>query len=69
MFLKKAEDPEKEAKKKEDRKFTPLSASLIKFYIASMACGLQAIHEAGYVYRDLKPQNVLLDQEGQVRAP
>ena len=56
-----------ETKKKEDRVFTPLSAQTLKFYAASMACGLQAIHEAGYVYRDLKPQNVLLDAEGQVR--
>ena len=56
-----------EAKKKEDRVFTPLSAQTLKFYAASMACGLQAIHDAGYVYRDLKPQNVLLDAEGQVR--
>ena len=34
------------------------------FYAAGIAEGLCYMHRNGYVYRDLKPQNVLISNEG-----
>jgi len=48
--------------------YTPMTPEMIKFYTASMALGLEAVHNMGYVYRDLKPMNVLLDGDGLVRV-
>jgi serine/threonine protein kinase len=38
-----------------------------RYYIASVALGLDVLHQNGYCYRDLKPENVLLDEHGRAR--
>jgi len=38
-----------------------------KYYAARIMLGLQALHDKGYVYRDLKPENCLLAEDGRVK--
>ena len=45
----------------------PVDVASIRFCVAELACGLHHIHEREIVYRDLKPANVLIDDEGHMR--
>ena len=46
------------------RKFGP---NQCLYYAARIMLGLQALHDKGYVYRDLKPENCLLSEDGRVK--
>lgn len=44
-----------------------LSESTVKFYAVQILLGLAALHERNVCYRDLKPDNLLLDSHGHLR--
>lgn len=46
-----------------DRVFSP---SVIRFYLSEIICAIEHLHNMGIAYRDLKPENVLIQQSGHV---
>jgi RND family efflux transporter MFP subunit len=45
----------------------PLSVAQACSYMRQAACGLEHAHERGMVHRDIKPQNLMVTAEGQVK--
>ncbi|KAI8333155.1 kinase-like protein [Chlamydoabsidia padenii] len=48
-------------------KYDTFSEPVTRFYIAEIVLALEAIHSLGYIHRDIKPDNILIDQAGHVK--
>ncbi|CAD5209301.1 unnamed protein product [Bursaphelenchus xylophilus] len=41
--------------------------SLARTYTAELTCALEYVHNLGFIHRDIKPDNILIDKEGHIK--
>ncbi|KAG5882138.1 hypothetical protein JTB14_005967 [Gonioctena quinquepunctata] len=40
---------------------------LARFYIAELTCAVDSVHNMGFIHRDIKPDNILIDKDGHIK--
>ncbi|XP_022921269.1 serine/threonine-protein kinase Warts [Onthophagus taurus] len=48
-------------------KFGVFQEHLARFYIAELTCAVESVHKMGFIHRDIKPDNILIDKEGHIK--
>ncbi len=41
--------------------------NIIRFYTAELLCALEYLHINGYIHKDIKPENVMIDKNGHIK--
>ncbi|XP_070568259.1 serine/threonine-protein kinase LATS1-like [Ptychodera flava] len=48
-------------------KFGVFQEDLAMFYIAELVLAIESVHRMGFIHRDIKPDNILIDKDGHIK--